>query len=89
MEGQDSMAWNQPDGNGSGRDPRDPWGGNRGGQQGPPDLDELLANLQRRLRGLFRGRGGSGGPGGSSGGGSTGGASWTTSSICSWTGCPR
>ena len=73
MEGQDSMAWNQPDGNGSGRDPRDPWG-NRGGQQGPPDLDELLGNLQRRLRGLFRGRGGSGGPGGSGGGGSTGGA---------------
>ena len=78
MEGQDSMAWNQPDGNGSGRDPRDPWGGgNRGGQQGPPDLDELLGNLQRRLRGLFRGRGGPGGPSGSSGGGgggSTGGA---------------
>ena len=71
------MAWNQPDGNGSGRDPRDPWG-NRGGQQGPPDLDELLGNLQRRLRGLFRGRGGPGGPsgpsGGSGGGGSTGGA---------------
>ena len=73
MEGQDSMAWNQPDGNGSGRDPRDPWG-NRGGQQGPPDLDELLGNLQRRLRGLFRGRGGPGGPtSGSGGGGSTGG----------------
>ena len=71
MEGQDSMAWNQPDGNGSG--PRDPWG-NRGGQQGPPDLDELLGNLQRRLRGLFRGRGGPGGPSGSGGGGSAGGA---------------
>ncbi len=60
------MAWNQPDGNGSGRDP---WG-NRGGQPGPPDLDELLGNLQRRLRGLFRG--GSGG--GAGGGGRTGGA---------------
>ena len=55
------MAWNQPDGNGSGRDP---WG-NRGGQPGPPDLDELLGNLQRRLRGLFGGgsRGGGGGGG--------------------------
>jgi membrane protease subunit HflK len=61
------MAWNQPDGNGSGRDP---WG-NRGGQSGPPDLDELLGNLQRRLRGLFRG--GSGGPGGPVGGGRSGG----------------
>lgn len=74
MEGQDSMAWNQPDGNGSGRDPRDPWGGNRGGKQGPPDLDELLGNLQRRLRGLFRGRGGPGGPSGPGGGASSGGA---------------
>ena len=65
------MAWNQPDGNGSGRDP---WG-NRGGKSGPPDLDELLGNLQRRLRGLFRGGSGGGpgsGPGG--GGGRTGGA---------------
>jgi membrane protease subunit HflK len=65
------MAWNQPEGNGSGRDP---WG-NRGGKSGPPDLDELLGNLQRRLRGLFRGGSGGGsgsGPGG--GGGRTGGA---------------
>ena len=59
------MAWNQPDGNGSGRDP---WG-NRGGQQsGPPDLDELLGNLQRRLRGFFRGGSGGGGSGGGGGG---------------------
>ena len=57
------MAWNQPDGNGSGRDP---WG-SRGGQSGPPDLDELLGNLQRRLRGFFRG--GSGGAGGGRPGG--------------------
>ena len=59
------MAWNQPDGDGSGRDP---WG-NRGGQQGPPDLDELLGNLQRRLRGLFRGGSGGGGGGRPGGGG--------------------
>ena len=62
------MAWNQSNGGGSGRDP---WG-NRGGQSGPPDLDELLDNLQKRLRGLFRGgpQGGrpSGGGGGQSGG---------------------
>ena len=61
------MAWNQPEGNGSGRDP---WG-NRGGQSGPPDLDELLGNLQRRLRGLFGG-GSRGGGGGTFGGGGKG-----------------
>ena len=59
------MAWNQPEGNGSGRDP---WG-NRGGQSGPPDLDELLGNLQRRLRGLFGGGSRGGGGGGQSAGG--------------------
>lgn len=64
------MAWNQPNGGGSGRDP---WG-NRGGQSGPPDLDELLDNLQKRLRGFFRGgpRGGAPSGGGQSGGGGRG-----------------
>ena len=61
------MAWNQPDGDGSGRDP---WGNRGGKQSGPPDLDELLGNLQRRLQGLFRG--GGGGSGGRPGGGGMG-----------------
>ena len=57
------MAWNQPDGNGD----RDPWG-NRGRQQGPPDLDEILRKLQSQWGRLFGrrsvGGGGSGaGPG--------------------------
>ena len=43
------MAWNEP---GKGRDP---WGGN--GQQGPPDLDEIVRNLQNRLRSVFGGGG--------------------------------
>ena len=60
------MAWNQPDGNGSGRDP---WGNRGGGQSGPPDLDEVLGNLQRRLQGLFRGGSGGGGGRPSGGGG--------------------
>ena len=60
------MAWNQPDGNGSGRDP---WGNRGGKQSGPPDLDELLGNLQRRLQGLFRGGGGGSGGDRSGGGG--------------------
>jgi len=53
------MAWNQPGGNGG----RDPWG-NRGDQQGPPDLDEVLKKLQTRLGRLFGGRFGGGGSGG-------------------------
>ncbi len=51
------MAWNEPGGGG----PRDPWGG-RGGDQGPPDLDESLRKLQSQLSGIFgRRRGGGGG----------------------------
>jgi membrane protease subunit HflK len=53
------MAWNEPGGNGG----RDPWG-NRGGKQGPPDLDEVLKKLQSRLGRIFGGRGGGGGGGG-------------------------
>jgi len=54
------MAWNQPGGNGG----RDPWGG-RGGQQGPPDLDDVLRKLQSSLRRFFGGgRSGGGGGGG-------------------------
>ncbi len=53
------MAWNQPGGNGG----RDPWG-DRGGQQGPPDLDEVLKKLQARLGRMFGGRSGGGASGG-------------------------
>ena len=56
------MAWNDPGGN----KPRDPWGG-RGGDQGPPDLDEVLNNLRKRFGGMF---GGGGGGGDNAGGGS-------------------
>ena len=58
------MAWNQPDGNGD----RDPWG-NRGRQQGPPDLDEILRKLQSQWGRIFGrrpvggGRSGRGGAG--------------------------
>src|SRR3954470_20780676 len=34
-----------------------------GGNQGPPDLEELWRNLTRKLQGLFGGRGGDSGPG--------------------------
>ncbi|MCZ6559594.1 MAG: FtsH protease activity modulator HflK [Gammaproteobacteria bacterium] len=46
------MAWNDS-GNG-----KSPW--NQGGDQGPPDLDEVVKKMQERLGSLFGGGGGSG-----------------------------
>ena len=45
------MAWNEPGGSPDGN--RKPWG-NRP-EQGPPDLDEVIRNLQRKLSALFGG----------------------------------
>ena len=53
------MAWNEP-GNG-----KDPW--NRGDKE-PNDLDQIVQNLQRRLRGLLGGAGGGGSSGRAPGG---------------------
>jgi membrane protease subunit HflK len=60
------MAWNEP--GGSGKD-KDPWGGGSsgGGNQGPPDLDEVVKKMQEKFGSLFGG-GGSGGSSGGSGG---------------------
>jgi modulator of FtsH protease HflK len=59
------MAWNEPGKGGN------PW--NSGGRnQGPPDLDKVVKDLQKKLSGVFGGKGGSGGPDGA--GGSGGGA---------------
>ncbi len=52
------MAWNEPGG-----DNKDPWSG-KGGDQGPPDLDEVVKKMQERLGGLFGGKGGGGNSGG-------------------------
>ncbi len=62
------MAWNEPGNNGNGND-KDPWGGGRrgGGDQGPPDIDEVIKNLTKKFNQLFGGSG-------SSGSGSSGGA---------------
>lgn len=65
------MAWNEPGNNGSGND-KDPWGGGRrGGDQGPPDIDEVIRNLTKKFNSLFGGSGGgsTGSSTGSSGGG--------------------
>ncbi len=64
------MAWNEP---GSGG--KDPWG-QRNNQQGPPDLDEIVRNIQKKLGGLFGGSG-KGGNGGADGGGISGGTGFT------------
>lgn len=58
------MAWNEPGNKGNGNDP---WGGGGrgGGDQRPPDLDEVIKSVSRKLGGLF----GSGKSGGSAGGG--------------------
>ncbi|MDD3448723.1 MAG: FtsH protease activity modulator HflK [Gammaproteobacteria bacterium] len=57
------MAWNEPGGSG-----KDPWG-SQGGDQGPPDLDELARKFQQKLGGLFGGKGGGSGTGGGRGAG--------------------
>ena len=63
------MAWNEP--GGSGKD-KDPWGGGNGsGNQGPPDLDEVVKKMQEKFGSLFGG-GKSGKSKGSSGGGGGG-----------------
>jgi membrane protease subunit HflK len=67
------MSWNDGGGKNAGGGPRNPW--DRKPENGPPDLDELVRNLQRRLGGLFGRRGprpvgnGNGGAGGGGDGG--------------------
>ena len=50
------MPWNQPGSGGN----KDPWGGG-GGRQSPPDLDDIVKNVQKNLSGLFGGKSGGGG----------------------------
>ena len=57
------MTWNEPGGNN-----KDPWGGKRG-NDGPPDFDEVIKNLQKKLAGIFGGKGGPGGSGSNAGSG--------------------
>ncbi len=63
------MAWNEPGNSGD----RDPWGDRDGA--GPPDLDEVVKNLQKKVSGIFGGDkngSGSGNGAGSSDGGVSG-----------------
>lgn len=67
------MAWNEPGNKGN---DNDPWGsgGRKGGDQGPPEIDEVIRSVTRKLNSLFGGKSGSGNSGGgsSSGGGAAG-----------------
>lgn len=58
------MPWNVPGGSGD----KDPWGQRGRGEQGPPDLDEIVRKIQNKLGGIFGGRRG-GGAGGAGAGG--------------------
>jgi membrane protease subunit HflK len=53
------MAWNEPGGNN-----QDPWGGRRG-NDGPPDLDEVIKKAMDKMGGLFGGKPPAGGNSGS------------------------
>ena len=63
------MPWNQP----GGSDGKDPWG-NKNNQDSPPDLDEIVKNLQKKFGGLFGGGKGSNSTTGSGRGGKSFGA---------------
>ncbi len=52
------MAWNEP-----GNDNKDPWKNKGGKNQGPPDLDELLNDLGKKVTGIFGGKTTKGGSG--------------------------
>jgi len=45
------MAWNEP-----GNNDKDPWKNKGGKNQGPPDLDELLNDLGKKVSGIFGGK---------------------------------
>ena len=57
------MAWNEPGKPGG----KNPWGQGSKPGQGGPDLDQIVQNIQRKLRGLFGGAGGGSGGGAGSG----------------------
>ena len=67
------MPWNQP----GGSDGKDPWG-NKNNQDSPPDLDEIVKNIQKKFSGLF---GGSNRRGSNTGSGSGDGKSFGISGV--------
>ena len=64
------MAWNEPGKSGGDKD-KDPWDKQRG-EQGPPDLEDIVKNLQNKVTSIFGGRRGGGGGGSRGRGGDSG-----------------
>ena len=68
-----NMAWNEPGDDNKDKDKKDPWGGNSGDKnkggndQAPPDLDQIVKDMQGKVTKLFGGKSGGGGGGSSSG----------------------
>lgn len=65
------MAWNEP----GGPKNNDPWGNKNNNDQGPPDLDEVIKNLNDKISKLFGGKKGGSGNKGSGDNGSGGNSS--------------
>ncbi len=65
------MAWNEP----GGPKNNDPWGNKNNNDQGPPDIDEVIKNLNDKVVNLFGKKKKSGGSDNGSGGGSDDGGS--------------
>jgi modulator of FtsH protease HflK len=68
-----AMAWNEPGGNGKNNQNPNPWG-NKGKDQGPPDLDQIIKNFINKIKANFNfktpsfgNRNGGGGMGGGGG----------------------
>jgi len=82
-----AMAWNEPGGDDKDKNKdsenKDPWGNRRkDSDQNPPDLDEIVKQMQGKITKLFGGKdGGGGGGGGSSSGGIGSGPSSTLIGI--------
>ena len=68
------MAWNEPGKDDKDTKDNDPWGGGHGGEDGPPDLDEVIKNMQAKLAGIFGGKKSGGSSGGGKGGSNMGNA---------------
>lgn len=64
-----AMAWNEPGGSGNEdkeknkRPEKDPWGSRPDDNQGPPDLDQIVKDMQNKVSKLFGGKGGGGNSG--------------------------
>lgn len=79
-----AMAWNEPGGDDDKKKDKekDPWGSSKkDGEEGPPDLDQIVKDVQSKVTNLFGGKKGGGGGGGSSSGGSNGGPSSTAIGV--------